>query len=172
MMYQHTQLAWAIWAILAWITTFLVMAIMLSGSNAAILLFAGILLLVAVLFYGLTIKVDTQSKQFTWWLGPGLIKKTLSFDEITAVRAVKNSLRHGIGMKITNDGWVYSVSGFSAVEITLQDGMKYRVGTNDQAGVLKALVGEVMIEEASSAEVEKATLEPTKKRKKGAFDLD
>ncbi|KAF7775097.1 hypothetical protein PCIT_a1200 [Pseudoalteromonas citrea] len=171
-MYQHTQFAWAIWAILAWIATFLVMAIVLSGSNAAILLFAGILLLVAVFFYGLTIKVDSQSKQLTWWLGPGLIKKTLSFEEIEAVRAVKNSLRHGIGMKITNDGWVYAVSGFSAIEITLHDGMKYRVGTNDPNGVLKALVGNVMIKEDEISGVVKSDEEPAKKRKKGAFDLD
>jgi hypothetical protein len=172
MMYQHTQFAWAIWAILTWIAMFIVMAIVLSGSNAAIVLFAGILLLVAALFYGLTIRVDTQSKQFTWWLGPGLIKKTLSFDEIVAVRAVKNSLRHGIGMKITNDGWVYSVSGFSAVEIILHDGMKYRIGTNDQAGLLKALSGLVMVTQSASSEETQNTSEPTQKRKKGAFDLD
>ena len=42
-------------------------------------------------------------------------------------------------MRITHDGWVYTVSGFSAIQLTLKDGTLYRVGTNDQKGLLAAL---------------------------------
>ena len=66
-----------------------------------------------------------------------LVKHT--FNEIESVRAVSNSFRHGIGLRITHDGWVYSVSGFSAVELAMKDGTHYRLGTNDQEGLLAAL---------------------------------
>jgi hypothetical protein len=39
-------------------------------------------------------------------------------------------------MRISNDGWVYAAAGFSAIEIALKDGMKYRIGTNDQDAFL------------------------------------
>ncbi|MCF2856283.1 hypothetical protein L1286_02285 [Pseudoalteromonas sp. SMS1] len=138
-MYHKTQLAWAIWGILAWLSTFVVMGVVLLGNNVGVLAFGIILLLVAFAFYGLTIKVDSTDKKLSWWFGPGLAKKTLNFDDIDEVKAVTNSFRHGIGMRISHDGWVYSVSGFKAVEVSMNDGTKYRLGTADQQGLLEAL---------------------------------
>lgn len=172
-MYQHTQLAWTIWGIVTWIASFLAMAIVLMGNNAAILLFAGVLLLVAVVFYGLTIKVDQKAQQLSWWFGPGVAKKSLNFDEISSIKAVTNTFRHGVGMRITNDGWVYSVSGFRAVEITLSDGMKYRLGTNDQAALIDTMKDKVIIEPKLSEEGTTDEIETQlKKRKKDAFDMN
>ncbi|CAH9059659.1 hypothetical protein PSECIP111951_02115 [Pseudoalteromonas holothuriae] len=138
-MYRHTQFSWAIMAILAWIASFLILATWLLGYNVMVLVFAIILAILASLFYGLTIEVNKQKRTLSWWFGPGVVKKTLSFDDIEEIKGVTNSFRHGIGMRITNDGWVYSASGFSAIEVSLPDGMKYRLGTNDKAQLLDAL---------------------------------
>ncbi|NOU49738.1 hypothetical protein HG263_04210 [Pseudoalteromonas sp. JBTF-M23] len=146
-MYRHTQFSWAIMAILAWIASFLILATWLLGYNVVVLVFGIIIAVLACLFYGLTIEVNKEQQTLSWWFGPGVAKKTLSFDEIEEIKGVTNSLRHGIGMRITNDGWVYSASGFSAIEVSLPDGMKYRLGTNDQAGLL-----EVLSEKITSAE--------------------
>jgi len=35
--------------------------------------------------------------------------------------------------------WVINVSGFEAVELRLQNGRRYRVGTDDPAGLLAAI---------------------------------
>lgn len=171
-MYQHTQFAWAIWAILAWIASFLVMAIVLIGNIGAILLFAGFLALIGILFYGLTIKVDQQAQRLTWWFGPGVARKSLHFDEIVSVKAVTNSFRHGIGMRISNDGWVYTVSGFQAIEVTLEDDTKYRLGTNDQAGLLKALSNKVVSGPEQNEKGVQGYVEQNNKQKKDAFDMD
>ncbi|BBN82160.1 hypothetical protein PA25_21450 [Pseudoalteromonas sp. A25] len=138
-MYRHTQFSWAIMAILAWIASFLILATWLLGYNVMVLVFAIIVAALACLFYGLTIEVNKDARTLSWWFGPGVAKKVLSFDDIEQIKGVTNSFRHGVGMRITNDGWVYSASGFSAIEICLPDGMKYRLGTNDQASLLEAL---------------------------------
>ncbi|KZN37760.1 hypothetical protein N474_00275 [Pseudoalteromonas luteoviolacea CPMOR-2] len=159
-MYQKTQLAWAIWGILAWLSTFVVMGLVLLGNNIGVLAFGIILLLVAFVFYGLTIKVDNADKQISWWFGPGVAKKTLNFDDIDEVKAVTNSFSHGIGMRISHDGWVYSVSGFKAIEVSMSDGTKYRLGTSDQHGLLEALKSKVKEQttEKDSSEDEKSAL--------------
>ncbi|MDK1289281.1 hypothetical protein [Pseudoalteromonas umbrosa] len=148
-MYQKTQLAWAIWGILAWLGIFVVIGLVLLGANVGVISFGVILLLVAVAFYGLTIKVDTKNQQLSWWFGPKVAKKTILFDDIEEVRAVTNSFRHGVGIRISHDGWVYSVSGFKAVEVSMVDGTKYRLGTSDQAGLLAAMKEKVKQEESA-----------------------
>ncbi len=136
-MYQHKQYAIFIFVILGWIGGFIALAWHLIGADIPLMVFSTTLVLVAFLFHGLTIKVT--DKAVNWAFGPGVFGKTVTFDEIESVRAVSNSFRHGIGLRITHDGWVYSVSGFSAVELAMKDGTHYRLGTNDQAGLLAAL---------------------------------
>ena len=136
-MYQHKQYAIFIFVILGWIGAFIALAWNLIGADIPLMVFSAILVLVAFLFHGLTIKVS--DKTVCWAFGPGVFGKTVTFDEIESVRAVSNSFRHGIGLRITHDGWVYSVSGFSAVELAMKDGTHYRLGTNDQEGLFAAL---------------------------------
>jgi hypothetical protein len=138
-MYQHTQFSWVIMGILAWVASFLILATVLLGYNVVVVFFSGVIALLVVAFYGLTIKVDANKRELSWWFGPGVAKKTLNFDDIVEVKGVTNSLRHGVGIRITHDGWVYAASGFSAIEVSLPDGTKYRLGTNDQNNLLKAL---------------------------------
>lgn len=150
-MYQHKQYAIFIFVILGWIGAFIALAWNLIGADIPLMVFSAILVLVAFLFHGLTIKVS--DKNVSWAFGPGVFGKTVTFDEIESVRAVSNSFRHGIGLRITHDGWVYSVSGFSAVELAMKDGTNYRLGTNDQEGLLAALK-EHVAEPVTDASVE------------------
>ncbi|WP_235577054.1 hypothetical protein [Pseudoalteromonas sp. R3] len=124
---------------LTWFATFVALAIFLLGHNALLYGFIGILVLIGYLFYGLTLEVDKDKRTVSWWFGPGVLKKTVKVDELQSYCAVTNSFRHGIGVKITHDGWVYAAHGFKAIEFELDDGSKYRIGTNDQSGVLAAI---------------------------------
>lgn len=140
-MYQHKQYALFIFVVLGWIGGFVALAWNLIGADTPLMVFAGILVLVAFIFHGLTIRVDTHT--IRWAFGPGVAGQTLQLSDIVDVKAVQNSFRHGIGIRITHDGWIYSVSGFSAVQLTLHDGTQYRLGTNDQQGLLAALDGKI-----------------------------
>ncbi|WP_404338718.1 hypothetical protein [Pseudoalteromonas mariniglutinosa] len=136
-MYQHKQYALFIFIILVWIGAFVALAWNLMGADVPLMVFTGILILVAFLFHGLTIRVTDS--EISWAFGPGVFGQTLKLADISDVTAVSNSFRHGIGLRITHDGWVYTVSGFSAVQLTMRDGTYYRLGTNDQAALLAAL---------------------------------
>ncbi|MGO2372031.1 MAG: hypothetical protein ACTH5C_06660 [Pseudoalteromonas prydzensis] len=140
-MYQHKQFALFIFVILSWIASFVGLAWYLIGADMPLMVFAAILLLVGFLFHGLTIKVDDN--QISWGFGPGVFGDKLQLADIIEAKAVENSFRHGIGLRITHDGWIYTVSGFSAVQLTLKDGSQYRLGTNDQDGLLAALAGKI-----------------------------
>ena len=136
-MYQHKQYAWAILAILVWIGAFVSMAFYLMGGDGPLMLFAAVLVVCGFLFHGLTVKVDDHGVQ--WFFGPGVAKKQVAFADIEGVEMVSNSFRHGIGIRITHDGWVYSASGFSAVAIEMKDGTFYRVGSNDAQNLVCAI---------------------------------
>jgi len=49
------------------------------------------------------------------------------------------SLVDGWGVHLTPCGWLYNVSGLDAVAITLRDGRKFALGTDDPHGLLAAL---------------------------------
>jgi len=135
--YQHKQFAYIIFILLSWIATFTTLAIFLLGPMIPMVIFLVTLVVVGFLFHGLTIKVtDTE---VSWGFGPGVFGKTVKFSDIESVTAVTNSFRHGVGVRITHDGWVYAVHGFSAVALELKDGTAIRLGTNDQEKLLSAL---------------------------------
>lgn len=129
-MYKHTQFGWAIWGIIVWISSFVGVALVLTGPNIGTLGFLALLLIMAVLFGTLTVEVD--DKAIRWWFGPGVFKKEVALTDIVSVEAVINSWSHGIGVRITHDGWVYGVNGFRAVALTLKDETQIRIGTNQQ----------------------------------------
>lgn len=138
-MYKKVQFAWVIWLFVAFIAGITLLAIYLTGYNPAYIGFLVLLAIVAFIFYGLTVEVDPKRETLSWWFGPKVAKVTLAFDDIDYVQPVTNSLRHGIGMRISTDGWVYTVAGFKALEVVMKDGTKYRVGTADQSNLIAAM---------------------------------
>ncbi|WP_372812041.1 hypothetical protein, partial [Pseudoalteromonas nigrifaciens] len=116
-MYQHKQYALFIFFVLAWIGGFVALAWNLIGADGPLMVFAGILVLVGFLFHGLTVKVNDT--HISWAFGPGVAGQSIALADIAEAKAVQNSYRHGIGIRITHDGWIYTVSGFSAIQLTL-----------------------------------------------------
>ncbi len=137
MPYVHKQYGFIILFLISWIASFVALALFLLGPIIPIIVFACLLAVIAYLFHGLTIRVDDSA--ISWGFGPGVFGKKVLFSEIKQVSTVTNSFRHGIGVRITHDGWVYSVHGFSAVALELLDGTFIRLGTNDQDTLVSVL---------------------------------
>jgi len=135
--YQHKQYGFIIFILLSWIASFAALAIVLLGPIIPIILFLITLVIVGFLFHGLTIKVTDE--EVSWGFGPGVFGKKIKLSDIEDVKAVTNTFRHGVGVRITHDGWVYAVHGFSAVALELKDGTAIRLGTNEQEKLLSAL---------------------------------
>ena len=94
-----------------------------------LLITVALLLLVAWLFYSLTIEI--AEGELRWRFGPGLIRKRIALDEIVSAQVVRTMVLEGWGIHYSRFGWLYNVSGFGAVAITLRNGKRFCLGTDE-----------------------------------------
>ena len=133
--YEHTQIGQVIiWAVLAII---LIGNGGLIGHHAAPAIISIILLVCLVLFYRLKITIDDENLCASF--GPGIIRKKVRLAEIVRCDPIRIRWWYGWGIHLTPYGWLYNVSGFDAVTITLRDGRKFALGTDDPHGLVAAI---------------------------------
>ena len=68
-----------------------------------------------LIFYKLTIYINDTSISFK--LGIGLITRKYLLADILSCKTVRNDPFFGIGIRMIPGGWLYNVSGLSAVEL-------------------------------------------------------
>jgi hypothetical protein len=138
MRYQHTQIGHVIiWPLLAII---LVISGGLIGSSfhrETHLIVSVILLVSLVLFYKLTIAIENETLCASF--GIGIIRKRVPLTEITECEPIRIHWWYGWGIHLTPYGWLYNVSGLNAVVITLHNGRKFALGTDDPHGLVSAI---------------------------------
>lgn len=136
--YRHTQFGTVV------IGSLVASALVLLGLGLAyddpMFIFGGPVLMgiIALLFYDLTVEID--GTHLTFRFGIGLIRKRILLAEIKAVQPVRNSWLYGWGIHRTPHGWLYNVSGWEAVEITLASGNRLRLGTDQPQRLTQALL--------------------------------
>ena len=134
--YEHTQIGYVIiWSILAII---LIVSGFAGLSHREVPLVVSIILLLClVLFYRLRITIEDETLCAS--LGPGIIRKRVRLTEIVGCEPIRIRWWYGWGIHLTPYGWLYNVSGFDAVAITLHDGRRLALGTNDPHGLVAAI---------------------------------
>jgi len=136
--YRHTQVGVAtILAVVAGMALFLGMSQAIPQAKLPLLLGSGILLVCLVLFSTLTVVVSDREMLF--WFGVGLVRKRTYLTEVKECEPVKNSWVWGWGIHMTPRGWLYNVSGFWAVEVTLSSGSRFRLGTDEPDELCRAI---------------------------------
>lgn len=135
--YQHTQFGSVI-VVGTGVSgvAFLVAAAFLQHPAYYLLVGAGVLF-VGALFSKLTIAIEDGMLRASF--GPGLIRKKVRLAEIASVRPIPVRWWYGWGIRITPHGWLYNVSGWKAVEITLRSGRRFCLGTDEPENLLKAI---------------------------------
>lgn len=140
MNYKHTQIGYSIVVVaLAVLALFVWMYITASaepesvnaGTNFAITAIMVLILFVIASFVTLQVIID---ERYLWIkFGYGLYQKKFLLSDIVYAKIVKNHRYHGWGIKLClwPKMWIYSVSGFDAVEIKLKNGKIYRIGTDE-----------------------------------------
>lgn len=134
--YRHTQTGQVIIGALGGAAL-----LMLALGRAALragALGAGLIAAAAVLFSSLTVTVDEQAVDARFGPG-GLIGRRILLSEVVSCRQVRNEWWYGWGIRWIGTGWLYNVSGLDAVEVTLRDGERFRIGTDDPDGLSAAL---------------------------------
>jgi hypothetical protein len=135
--YEHTQIGFVIIIALAATILFLVYLSMVMGFNPVAMAVLILLLAGLALFGTLTVKVDERLIEIQF--GPGVVRKGFPLKDVAACRAVKNPWYYGWGIHLTQRGWLYNVSGLSAVELRMKNGRTYRIGTDDAEGLVRAI---------------------------------
>lgn len=101
-----------------------------SGSN---FLFSSLMVLILFIlssFITLTVSIDETNVRIKF--GYGIFKKNIALKEISSAKTVKNHWYYGWGIRLWlwPTTWIYNISGFDAVEVVLNNGKIYRIGTD------------------------------------------
>jgi hypothetical protein len=136
--YQHTQFGTVVVGSLA-ASALVLVGLGLALGDRVFTLGGPIMMgIVGLLFYDLTVEIDAT--HLTFRFGIGLIRKRIPLAEIVAVSPVRNSWLYGWGIHRIQHGWLYNVSGWEAVEITLISGKRLRLGTDQPQRLAQALL--------------------------------
>jgi hypothetical protein len=136
--YEHTQIGHTlIWFALGVAVFVAITGIFAQGGLGTSLIVEIILLICAVMFCKLTIKIDSETLR--WSFGIGIVRKQVLLAEIAVCEPIRIRWWYGRGIHLTPYGWLYNVSGLDAVTITLRDGRKFALGTDDPQGLSVAI---------------------------------
>jgi hypothetical protein len=110
-----------------------------SGTNFATTAIMVLILFILASFISLQVIIDEKYLRIKF--GYGIYKKKFLLNEIVSVKTVKNHWYYGWGIRIWlwPKMWIYNISGFNAVEITMKNGKIYRIGTDESKKLEQAL---------------------------------
>lgn len=95
------------------------------------------LLVSGLVFSSLTITVG--GGQLAWHFGAGLLRKSVPLGEIVTAEPTTITWMDGWGIHLTRRGWLYNEAGRQAVLVTMRDGKRFMLGTDEPAALVEAL---------------------------------
>jgi hypothetical protein len=142
--YQHRQIGWVMLVMgglpLLALIVFAIYLGLRGSLQPAIILFLAALPLAASLVFFSSMTVELSDVALTWYFGPHFWKNTLPLSEIKTAASIRTKWYWGYGIKVFGPNrWLYNVSGTEAVEVRGDSDGWIRIGTDDPAGLLKAL---------------------------------
>ncbi len=136
--YEHTQRAIVLLVtFLASIFSLLALDMLVPGLRAMLVTIIGILTICGLIFSSLTIRITEQALE--WQFGLGLIRKEVPLKEIEGVEVTGTTVLQGWGIHYTSRGWLYNVSGFRAIAVTLKNGKQFVLGTDEPEQLVAAI---------------------------------
>ncbi len=136
--YRHTQFGTVIVVSLLLSAVLFAGLGMMTGLMPLAVIGPALMTVFLALFFSLTVEIDATHLSFRF--GIGLIRKRIPLAEIAEVKPVRNTWMHGWGIHRTPHGWLYNVSGWEAVEITLASGERFRLGTDEPRRLAQILL--------------------------------
>ena len=137
MKYRHTQIGYLHLVLYSALLLFIGYLNIVMDFNPFVLVGLIVIFIVIGIFTRLTVAVDGQMIKIQF--GLGVIRKVFPLKDIEAYCVVKNPWYYGWGIRFTPRGWLFNVSGFSAIELQMKSGKRYRIGTDDPDNLAKAL---------------------------------
>lgn len=135
-LYKHRQTAYGIIALVMAPLLFLTPLLRREAGWPALLV-VPVLALVSLVFSSLTVEVTGTELRASF--GPGWTVKRVPLREVDSARVVRNPWHYGLGIRVTPEGMLYSVSGTRAVEVRLKDGTAFRLGSDEPEALREAI---------------------------------
>jgi len=135
--YRHTQIGFVTLGGLGMCLLLVGGALLAHAPKAPLLAVLSILILTAGVFASLT--VELRGAVLIFWFGPGLLRKRVQVATIHSCRVVSNPWWYGWEIRWTPRGWLYNVSGLRAVELSLTNGQRLRIGTDQPEQLCQAI---------------------------------
>jgi hypothetical protein len=126
--YTHRQIGWVIIGCVA-VPAVIALLFLTRVAPFAAAIVVTALLPALFVFGSLTTVATDDSLELRF--GVGALRRRFDFDAIDSVKRVTNPWYYGWGIHYLRGCVIYNVSGFDAVELSLMDGRKVRVGTDD-----------------------------------------
>ena len=113
--------------------------LMKTGLETITIFYMLFILFILLSFMSLGVLIDEKYLRIKF--GYGIFKKRFVLKDIILVKAVKNHWYYGWGIKhcLVPPMWIYNVSGFDAVEIKMENGRTYRIGTDEPENLEQAI---------------------------------
>jgi hypothetical protein len=127
--YKHTQIGYVVLVLVGTGAAVLLLR-MLTGGATALMTGMCVVLLLALLLFG-TATVEISGDKFSFRFGVGLIRKMIPLSEIERCVRTTYPWYYGWGIRYTPQGWLLNVSGTTAVSLTMKNGKKLQLGTDD-----------------------------------------
>jgi len=142
MHYQNKQTGTALLLVMGAVILF-VSLMAFEKNNEVIWPVFIILGLITFLFHSLNIKVNAS--EINWSFGPGFWKKSIKLETVNSVNVINTKWYYGLGIRYIPSGWLYTVSGTTAIQLELKDGSKINLGTNDPGNLVAAIKSQLIV---------------------------
>ncbi len=137
MTYRHRQTS--TFAPVLIVVILVVIAIVLIIAGAWLALVPSAVLLVAVGSMMRTLTVVVDDTEVCASMGWGWPHRRFALADVVKATAVHKEWWRGWGIRHVPRGWMYNIAGRDSVELELQSGNVFRIGTDDPDGLLAAL---------------------------------
>jgi hypothetical protein len=140
MNYRHTQIGTVMIAAQLVVVGLFVYTVSIGQAEPPLVSWIVALLVIVVLSLFVSITVEIKADRLDVWFGPGLIRRRISLHDIASARAVRNPWYAGWGIRwMPGSYWLWSVSGFDAVELEFKNGKRFRIGTDEPDVLVQAI---------------------------------
>jgi hypothetical protein len=143
MKYNHTQIWYLpIIAFILLVWYFIAIAIY-SWEYIILPIWALVLLVLWLLFYGLSVSITENKIRLKFWIG--LIRKSFLLSEIKSVKIVKNKWYYGWGIRywFWPKMWIFNISWYDAVKIIMYNDKIYRIWTDDPENLKNEILNSI-----------------------------
>ncbi len=133
--YTHTQVGSQMLLVLTVGISVVTFWMVFEGFNWIAFVALVVLDVALILFSTLTVVIADGTLEVIF--GPGMMRKRFELRDVCECRAVTNPFWWGI--RWTPQGWLYNVFGSRAVELSMRNGKRYRIGTDAPEELVEAI---------------------------------